>query len=95
MGFFFVVAVGMVCTASAGGLGADLMSYERQANRALWNVPFHEVSSSLWPVWHAMALVSDVNKGAWYIPGDRKYKRLCSDWDLRSDCESVVTYSAM
>ena len=61
---------------------------------ALWQVlaalKFHTVTISPWPVWHVLAIFADMNKGAWYFGGDRKYMRQYSDWNLRNDELSPV-----
>ena len=51
---------------------------------------FHTVTISPWPVWHVLAIFADMNKGAWYFGGDRKYMRQYGDWNLRNDELSPV-----
>ena len=43
------------------------------------------MSLSPWPIWHVLCIFADMNKGAWFWGGDRKYMRLFSDWNLRND----------
>ena len=85
VGFFFLLSIGLVSISGALAMTLHVPAYMSITNHALWNVPFHDMSCSPWPVWHVMDLFYDMNKGSWFRPGDRKYLRLYSDWNLRND----------
>ncbi|CAE7306999.1 unnamed protein product [Symbiodinium sp. CCMP2592] len=85
VGLFFLLSVGLVSISGALAMTEHVPGYMSITDHALWNIPFHDTSCSPWPVWHALDMFYDMNKGSWFRPGDRKYKRLYSDWNLRND----------
>lgn len=82
-GFFYLSATQLV---AAAGKGTNHMPpFSNVMNQVVRDLPFIQVSSSPWPIWHVLAVFSDMNKGDWFWGGDRKYFRGFSDWNLRRD----------
>ncbi|CAK9002994.1 unnamed protein product [Durusdinium trenchii] len=82
-GFFYLAATQLV---AAAGKGTNHMPpFSRIIDEVVSDLPFIQVSSSPWPVWHVLAIFADMNKGTWFWGGDRKYFRGYSDWNLRRD----------
>eukprot|EP00434_Breviolum_minutum_P019095 symbB.v1.2.016833.t1/scaffold1278.1/size127201/2 len=87
-GFFYLSATQLV---AAAGRGTNHMPpFSRVMDQVVKELPFLQVSSSPWPVWHVLAIFADMNKGDWFFGGDRKYFRGFSDWNLRRDELSPV-----
>lgn len=83
-GFFFLSATQLVAAAGKGRTN-HMPPFSNVMNQVVRDLPFIQVSSSPWPIWHVLAVFSDMNKGDWFWGGDRKYFRGFSDWNLRRD----------
>lgn len=92
-GFYFLIANQVV--AAANRETQYLPPFNSIIDVVLTEKSFITIAASGWPIFTVLVILSDLNKGAWFFGGDRKYLRGYSDWDLRRDELSPLIPSSL